>query len=84
VRHARQCRLKSDGFAAERNPMIPTHPESLQDRPITIRDRDALQRGPFVQSLIRALIKEQRDANDAFVACSATGYVLGEKFHHTT
>lgn len=48
-----------------------------QDRPIEADVEDALDRGPFVESLERALLREERDTNGKITSVAATGYVVG-------
>lgn len=49
----------------------------LQDRPLSRKEDDLLDRGPFVESLIRALVRDVRDAAGKVTARRATGYVVG-------
>ena len=51
------------------------HPS--QDRPIHGPAEDRLDRGPFVQSLVRALVRDERDAKGLLVGRQATGFVVG-------
>lgn len=50
---------------------------SREDRPIETSADDQLDRGPFVDSLIRALIIEERDSDGRCVGRRATGSVVG-------
>ncbi|MCB2060650.1 MAG: KAP family NTPase [Novosphingobium sp.] len=50
---------------------------ALQDRPIRNNIGDKLDRGPFVASLVRALVAEERDDEGKLVGRWATGYVVG-------
>lgn len=48
-----------------------------QDRAIDHPDADALERGPFVRSLVKTLVHAERNENGAVVSCRATGFVVG-------
>src|SRR6185295_17319622 len=49
----------------------------LEDRPIITEAEDKLDRSSFIDGLIRALIADERDANDQLVARRSTNYVVG-------
>lgn len=51
--------------------------EARQDRPIESLDADILDRGPFVSSLIKALIHNETDKNGNLVTQRSTGFVIG-------
>ncbi len=48
-----------------------------QDRPIASDLQDRLDRGPFVDRLISALVQEDLDERGSYVGRRATGYVIG-------
>jgi hypothetical protein len=48
-----------------------------QDRPLDRESGDALDRSPFVDSLVRALIHDDRDAAGTIIKRRATGFVVG-------
>lgn len=48
-----------------------------QDRPIGRSEHDVLDRGPFVKSLVRALVIDEVDASGRVTGRRATGYVVG-------
>lgn len=48
-----------------------------QDRPIGHPQHDKLDRGPFVDSLVRALLRSEVDENGKLVGRAATGFVVG-------
>ncbi|MGX7953024.1 KAP family NTPase [Tsuneonella sp. HG249] len=48
-----------------------------QDRPIGTSRDDALDRGPFVESLIRALVVDELDSAGKLTGRRASGYVVG-------
>jgi predicted KAP-like P-loop ATPase len=50
---------------------------NLQDRPISSAEEDRLDRGAFVENLLRALIERQMDEDGQTVSCRATGFVVG-------
>jgi KAP family P-loop domain len=50
---------------------------SRQDRPIDSEAADQLDRGPFVDSLVRALIVDELTDKGELVGRQATGYVVG-------
>lgn len=50
---------------------------ALQDRPIERSEDDVLDRGPFVDSLVRALVREQRGEDGRIIQRRSTGYVVG-------
>jgi hypothetical protein len=50
---------------------------SSQDRPIQSSSSDELDRGPFVESLIRALVAEKSDKDGRLIGRRGTGYVVG-------
>jgi predicted KAP-like P-loop ATPase len=50
---------------------------SRQDRAIESEAADKLDRGPFVESLIRALIVDDSDDSGQLIRRRATGYVVG-------
>jgi len=50
---------------------------SRQDRAIESESADLLDRGPFIESLIRALVVDKVDADDNLIGKRATGYVVG-------
>ena len=52
---------------------IPSNPV-LEDRPISSEAEDRLDRSGFTAGLIRALVVDERDANDRLVARRATNY----------
>lgn len=56
--------------------MILPH-DARQDRAIRDEHGDKLERGPFVDSLVRALVREKRDREGRVVSAEATGYVVG-------
>lgn len=51
--------------------------DARQDRAIRDEHGDKLDRGPFVDSLVRALVRVDRDATGKTNAAEATGYVVG-------
>jgi KAP family P-loop domain len=51
--------------------------DSRQDRPIESEAANQLDRGPFVDSLVRALIIDDLDEKGEPVGPRATGYVVG-------
>lgn len=53
------------------------HYTSPQDRPIEFETDDQLDRGPFVDSLVRALLVDQRNEKGDIVGRRSTGYVVG-------
>jgi len=55
-----------------------SHPHvTTQDRPIESEVADQLDRGPFVASLVRALVVEDRNDKGRQIGLRATGYVVG-------
>lgn len=54
-----------------------THAILRQDRAIEGADDDALDRGPFVQSLIRSVVSTERDLRGRIVGRRSTGFVVG-------
>src|SRR5947209_1309061 len=50
---------------------------SRQDRPIESQAADKLDRGPFVDSLVRALIVDKFDDGGERIGRRATGHVVG-------
>lgn len=50
---------------------------SSQDRSIEREENDTLDRGPFVDSLIHALVRTEVDADGQILARRASGYVVG-------
>ena len=52
-------------------------PELAEDRPIEGSDDDRLDRIPFVESLARALVREEKDSRGRVVARRSTGIVVG-------
>lgn len=52
-------------------------PDLAEDRPIESSDDDRLDRIPFVESLARALVREEKDNCGRVVACRSTGIVVG-------
>jgi hypothetical protein len=48
-----------------------------QDRPIESESYDRMNRGPFIDNLIRALIVDEQDERGTRVGRRATGYVIG-------
>jgi len=52
-------------------------PDASQDRPIERESDDLLDRGPFVESLARALVKDARDDDGNLIARKSTGFVVG-------
>jgi predicted KAP-like P-loop ATPase len=52
-------------------------PDASQDRPIEQSGDDLLDRGPFVESLARALVKDVRDEKGTLVARRSTGFIVG-------
>ena len=50
---------------------------SRQDRPIESEAADQLDRGPFVDSLVRALAVDELNDKGELVAREATGYIVG-------
>jgi hypothetical protein len=52
-------------------------PDASQDRPIEQECDDLLDRGPFVESLARALVRDLRDDKGTLIARKATGFVVG-------
>lgn len=48
-----------------------------QDRPISRMPQDALDRGPFVENLVRSLVEDKIDAAGKLQGRISTGYVLG-------
>ncbi|KMS53528.1 NTPase [Novosphingobium barchaimii LL02] len=51
------------------------HPN--QDRPIRRNRDDKLDRGPFVASLVRTLVRDSRDAQGNLIGRSSSGFVVG-------
>ena len=51
--------------------------DARQDRAIRDEHGDKLERGPFVDSLVRALVRVNRDKEGQTVSAEATGYVVG-------
>lgn len=49
----------------------------LHDRPILSRDADRLDRGPFIESLVRSLVRDLLDEKGEVKGRRATGYVVG-------
>lgn len=49
----------------------------IQDRPINDRESDKLDRGPFVESLKRALVRDLQDEQGHLIGRRSTGYVVG-------
>lgn len=52
-------------------------PDLAEDRPIERSDDDRLDRIPFVESLARALVREEKDIRGRVVARRSTGIVVG-------
>jgi predicted KAP-like P-loop ATPase len=52
-------------------------PDATQDRPIEQESDDLLDRGPFVASLARALVRDFRDQNGKLLGRKSTGFVVG-------
>ena len=52
-------------------------PDLAQDRPIDREIDDRLDRIPFVENLIRALIRDEKDISSRLVARRSTGIVVG-------
>jgi len=50
---------------------------ALQDRPIEREADDALDRMPFVDSLVRALVRDERAEDGTLLARRSRGYVVG-------
>jgi hypothetical protein len=48
-----------------------------QDRPVELALDDLLDRGPFVENLVRALVLDEKDLSGRLVARHATGVVVG-------
>ena len=57
--------------------MPPVDNDAIQDRPILRKDDDQLERGPFVESLVRALVRDERDGEGHLTGRHSTGYVVG-------
>lgn len=57
--------------------LVSTDRTSMQDRPINGMAHDLLDRGPFVESLVRALVREKRDKKNRLIGHTSTGYVVG-------
>jgi hypothetical protein len=52
-------------------------PDASQDRPIEQECDDLLDRGPFVESLARSLVRDVRDEHGNLTGRKSTGYVVG-------
>lgn len=50
---------------------------ALQDRPIDREEAGQLDRGPFVESLVRALVREERSPSGELISRRSTGFVIG-------
>lgn len=50
---------------------------SRLDRPIRSKHADHLDRGPFVESLVRALVRDVKDREGHLIGRKSTGYVVG-------
>ena len=48
-----------------------------EDRAITNAAEDRLDRGPFVENLVRALVQDIRDNEDKLIGRKSTGFVVG-------
>lgn len=57
--------------------MDPLAINARQDRAIENSDDDALDRGPFVDSLVRALVHTERDMRGKVTSRRSTGFVVG-------
>ena len=57
--------------------MVQSSDAALQDRPIEREADDALDRIPFVDSLIRALVSDERSDDGTLLARRSRGYVVG-------
>jgi hypothetical protein len=51
------------------------HPS--QDRPLSRSTDDKLERGPFIGSLVRTLVRDNRDNDGKLIARRASGFVVG-------